>query len=350
MRIVVDAMGSDNAPFPEVRGAVETSLSSTLEVVLVGDADRLNAALAAYPKRGGIEVVHASQAITMNDAPVLAIRQKKDCSLLVGLRLVKEGKADGIVCAGNTGAVMVGARTVLGPIPGVARSAICQMLPTRKDPVIILDLGANVDCTARHLCEFAEMGMVYCMSTLKVKNPRVGLLNIGEEQAKGNEVAKAVHRSLTEAKQINFIGNVEPKAVFSGDVDVVVCDGFVGNVILKTGEAVASLMTTLVRRELQSSWAATVGALLSRRAFKRLKKKIDPDAYPGAPLLGVNGIVTILHGSSSARGVANAIRGTAEAVGSGLNDHIRDSIAELRAAEARLRREDRQLQHQETGT
>ncbi len=350
MRIVLDAMGSDNAPFPEVRGAVEASLNSDVHVLLVGDQERLNSALAAYPKRGNIEVVHASQAITMNDSPVLAVRQKKDASLLVGLRLVKEGRGDGFLSAGNTGAVMVAARTIWGPIPGVARSAICQVLPTRKDPVVILDLGANVDCTARHLCEFAEMGMVYSKFTLGVKNPRVGLLNIGEEQAKGNEVAKSVHRSLTEAVQINFIGNVEPKAVFSGDVDVVVCDGFVGNVILKTSEAVASLMTMLVRRELESSWVAMAGAFLSRGAFRRLKSTIDPNAHPGAPLLGVNGVLTILHGSSSHKGIANGIKGTAFLVSTGLITHIRESVAELRAAEARLKEVDATNHHRETGT
>jgi glycerol-3-phosphate acyltransferase PlsX len=348
MRIVLDAMGSDNAPFPEVRGAVEASLSSDAQILLVGDQERLTSALAAYPKRGQIEVVHASQSITMNDSPVLAVRQKKDSSLSVGLRLIKEGRGDGFLSAGNTGAVMVAARTILGPVPGVARSAICQMLPTRKDPVVILDLGANVDCSARHLCEFAEMGMVYSKFTLGVKNPRVGLLNIGEEQAKGNEMAKSVHRSLTEAKQINFIGNVEPKAVFSGDVDVVVCDGFVGNVILKTSEAVASLMTTLVRRELESTWVAMVGALLSRGAFKRLKNTIDPNAHPGAPLLGINGVLTILHGSSSHKGIANGIKGTAHLVSTGLITHIRESVAELRAAEARLIREDSTRDQQET--
>lgn len=340
MRIIVDAMGSDNAPFPEVRGAVETSLNADIAIVLVGDEERLKSALAAYPKHGALEIVHASQAISMNDSPVMAVRQKKDSSLLVGLRLVKEGKGDAFVSAGNTGAVMVGSRTVLGPVPGVARSAICQVLPTRKQPVVILDLGANVDCSARHLCEFAEMGMVYSKFMVGVRNPRVGLLNIGEEQAKGNEVAKSVHRSLTEATQINFIGNVEPKAVFSGDVDVVVCDGFVGNVILKTSEAVASLMTTLVRRELESTWVAMAGAFLSRGAFKRLKKTIDPNAHPGAPLLGINGVVTILHGSSTHKGIANGIRGAAGLVEFGVIDHIRESMVELRAAEARLNEED----------
>jgi glycerol-3-phosphate acyltransferase PlsX len=269
----------------------------------------------------------------MTDSPVMAVRQKKDSSLLVALRLVKEGKADGVVSAGNTGAVMVAARTILGPIQGVARSAICQTLPTTKDPVLILDLGANVDCSARHLCEFAEMGVIYSRFALGVENPRVGLLNIGEEQLKGNELAKTVHRNLSAAKQINFVGNIEPKALFKGEVDVLVCDGFVGNLLLKTSEAVATLVTTLVRRELRSTLLSKIGGLLSLGAYRRLKKIVDPNEYTGAPLLGVNGIVIILHGASSARGVSNAIRGACLEVECELNEHIRVAVQAMRSSE-----------------
>ncbi|MBI5095776.1 MAG: phosphate acyltransferase PlsX [Candidatus Hydrogenedentes bacterium] len=333
MRIALDAMGSDNAPGPEVRGAVEASLRSGVEVILVGDQAVLEPALAAIPKRGKVSIVHASEVIRMTDSPVMAVRQKKDSSLLVALRLVKEGKADGVVSAGNTGAVMVAARTILGPIQGVARSAICQTLPTTKDPVLILDLGANVDCSARHLCEFAEMGVIYSRYALGVQNPRVGLLNIGEEQLKGNELAKTVHRTLSAAKQINFVGNIEPKALFKGEVDVLVCDGFVGNLVLKTSEAVAGLVTTLVRRELRSSLLSKIGGLLSLGAYRRLKKTVDPNEYTGAPLLGVNGIVIILHGASNARGVANAIRGACIEVECELNEHIREAVHAMRRTE-----------------
>ncbi|MDQ1257245.1 MAG: Phosphate acyltransferase, partial [Candidatus Hydrogenedentes bacterium] len=287
MRIAIDAMGSDRAPVSEVHGAVVAAKSLGVDVLLVGDENELKPALGSYRNPRRITVVHASEVIGMQDAPVSAVRTKKDSSLMVALRLVKSGEADAVVSAANTGAVMVGARVVLGPIRGVARSAICQTLPTVKDPVLILDLGANVDCTARHLCEFAEMGMVYSKSVIGAKNPRVGLLNIGEEIAKGNEVAKAVHRSLSAAKHINFIGNVEPSAMIDGAADVVVCDGFVGNMVLKTSEAVARLLTSTLKRELKSSLLSRFGALLSMAAFKRLKKGFDPNEYTGAPLLGV---------------------------------------------------------------
>ena len=327
-------MGSDRAPYVEVHGAVVASMSSGTEVVLVGDEQELQPALAAYRKPHRVSIVHAPEAIRMDEHPAKAIRTKKDSSLLVALRLVKEGGADGFVSAGNTGAVMMGARTVLGPIRGVARSAICQALPTSKDPVLVIDLGANVDCTVRHLCEFAEMGMVYSERVLGVTNPRVGLLNIGEEQVKGNEIAKAVHSTLNAVEHINFIGNVEPKGLYGGVADVVVCDGFVGNLMLKTSEAAGSLMSTLLKRELSSTWLSKVGALLSMGAFRRLKKAVDPNEYIGAPLLGVNGNVIICHGASTARGICNSIKGACRAAEAAVNAHIREGIQRLRKSEA----------------
>lgn len=336
MRIALDAMGSDAAPDPEIQGAVAASLETDAEIVLVGDESMLKQKLDAYPKRGNVSVVHASDRVLMDDAPMVAIRKKKDSSLLVGLRMVKDGDAVGFLSAGNTGAVMLGARVVLGPIRGVARSAICQVLPTKQDPVVVLDLGANVDCTADHLCQFAEMGQVYCQLTFGVEKPRVGLLNIGEEQIKGNEIAKRVHHRLTATPHVNFIGNIEPKAMFAGKADVVVCDGFVGNLLLKSAEATADLVKTLIERELRASVVSTIGAALSLGAFKRLRRKTDPNLQPGAPLLGVNGIVIIAHGSCNADGIKNALLGIeAEAV-LGLNDHIREGIETLRDAEAHL--------------
>jgi len=333
MRIALDAMGSDRAPVSEVHGAVVACKSSGAEVLLVGDEKELKPALAAYRNPERVSIVHASEVIAMDDLPVMAVRQKKDASLLVGLRLVKTGEADAFVSAGNTGAVMVGARTVLGPIRGVARSAICQMLPTMGKPVLVLDLGANVDCTARQLCEFAEMGMIYSERVLGVDKPRVGLLNIGEEDAKGNEVAKAVHRNLSALEHIRFIGNVEPSAMYQGVADVAVCDGFVGNMVLKTSEATARLVAALLKRELKASWLSRLGALGSLRAFNRLKKDLDPNEYSGAPLLGVNGIVIILHGSCTARAVVNGIQGACRAVEACLNEHIEHGVQGLREAE-----------------
>lgn len=336
MRMVLDAMGSDDAPGPEVGGAVEAGRADNTEVILVGDKPEIEAELAKHPACPNIQVIHASEAITMDENPALAVRKKKDSSLLVALRLVKEGEADAFLSAGNTGAVMLGARVVLGPIPGVSRSAICQVLPTINDPVVVLDLGANVNCTAQHLCEFAEMGHVFSQRALGVKKPRVGLLNIGEEQVKGTEVAKTVHRTLTETPHINFIGNVEPKALFSGNADVVVCDGFVGNVILKTSEAVAMLLKTLTERELKATPISKLGGLLSLGAFKRLKLTTDPNEQRGAPLLGVKGIVIIVHGSCTANGIANAILGAREEYKLGVNEHIQKGIEGLRASVATL--------------
>lgn len=336
MRIAVDAMGSDGAPDAEVEGAVAASLQTDVEVLLVGNESVLTEKLEAFPKRGGISIVHASEAIGMNESPVTSVRNKKDASLLVAMRLVKEGKADAVVSAGNTGAVMVGARTILGPIRGVARSAICQALPTVSGRVVVLDLGANVDCTARHLCEFAEMGVAYSRYALGVENPRVGLLNIGEEDVKGHRVAKEVHQNLTAAPHVNFIGNIEPKALFAGAADVVVCDGFIGNIILKTSEAVASFMARLMREKLESSNMSKLGAVLARKSLQDLKHTIDPNEYPGAPLLGVNGIVIILHGSSTGRGVENAITGAKVSLENRLNEHIREGIEELRGVEREM--------------
>ena len=307
MRIALDAMGADAAPEVEIEGAVAASLEASHEIILVGDEAVLRPRLDAYSKKGNLRIVHASERIGMHESPVLAVRGKKDSSLLVAMRLVKNGEADAIVSAGNTGAVMVSARTVIGPIRGVARSAICQALPTATGQVVVLDLGANVDCSARHLCEFAEMGMAYSTYALGVKNPRVGLLNIGEEEAKGTQVSKEVHRALTAATHVNFVGNVEPKAMYNGAADVVVCDGFIGNVILKTSEAVAGVMGKLMKEKLTSSSMNKLGAVLARSALQDIKETVDPNYHPGAPLLGINGIVIISGGSIGGIGSLSAV-------------------------------------------
>lgn len=337
MRIVVDAMGSDNAPDPEVKGAVAASLLSDDEIILVGDKPTLEKALQSYPKRGRIRVVHAGERVAMTDSPMVAVRKKKDSSLLVGLRLVKEGEADAFISAGNTGAVMMGSRVVLGPIKGVSRSALCQSLPTIPGrPVVALDLGANVDCTAQHLVDFASMGSIFAKLTLGVENPRVGLINIGEETSKGNEIAKVVHQQLTAAQHVNFIGNIEPKAMYEGQADVVVCDGFVGNIILKTSEAVAKLIKSMLEEELRANLVRMAGAALSRGAFHGLKKRTDPNERPGAPLLGVNGIVAILHGSCNHEAITNAILGARKEHELKLNTRIREMIESVHADVAQL--------------
>lgn len=336
MRIAIDAMGSDNAPTPEVNGALKAcEKHGDIELILVGPEERLKAALGkrAHPR---ISIVNATEVITMSDTPMMGVRKKKDASLLVAMRMVKQGQADAVMSAGNTGAVMLAARIILRQIAGVTRMPICQLMPTTTGTCLVLDLGANVDCDARHLCDFAEMGVVYSQDVLRKTSPRVGLLNIGEEQAKGSEVAKAVHQTLTAAPHINFIGNVEPKALYRGEADVVVCDGFVGNVFLKTSEAAGSFVKTLLTREFKSSVFTMLGALLSRSAFKRLKQTIDPNEYGGAPLLGVDGVVIIMHGATNAKGVMNGINVARTAIAHNINKHIQEGIAEIRSTEARF--------------
>ncbi len=333
MRIALDAMGSDAAPDIEVEGAVQASLNSDVEIVLVGDEDLLREKLSAHAKMGNIQVEHAPEVIGAHESPVMAVRKKRQSSLSVAMRMVKEGVAQAIISAGNTGAVMVAARIILGPIPGVLRPAVSQTLPNLTGKAVVLDLGANVDCSARQLCQFAEMGIAYSRYALGVENPRVALLNIGEENLKGGAIAREAHAILSRAKHLNFVGNVEPRAMTEGKADVVVCDGFIGNLFLKTTEAVGYFMGKLIRETFESTSMSKIGAVLARKALMQMKQTVDPNEYPGAPLLGINGTVTILHGSCSAKGVENAIVGTRIAVENNLIDHIRENIRLLRPVE-----------------
>jgi phosphate acyltransferase len=334
VRIALDAMGSDTPPHVEVEGAVHASLNSDIEIVLVGDESLLQEKLAAYPKKGHISIRHAPETIEPHEPPVMAVRKKKQSSLLIAMRMVKEGEAEAVISAGNTGAVMVAARTILGPIPGVARPAISQTLPTLQGRTVMLDLGANVDCSARQLCQFAEMGIAYSHYALGVENPRVALLNIGEENLKGGAIAREAYTSLSQTPHVNFVGNVEPRALSEGKADVVVCDGFIGNLFLKTSEAVAYFMGKMIREHFESSSMSKIGAVLARKALMQMKQKVDPNEYPGAPLLGINKTVIILHGSCAPRGVENAIFGTRTAIENNLIEHIRESIRVLRGNES----------------
>jgi len=325
-------MGSDHAPDVEVEGAVHASLNSDIEIILVGDEAQIEEKLAAYPKKGNITIQHAPQVIGMHEQPVLAVRQKKQSSLLVAMRLVKGGEAQGVVSAGNTGAVMVAARTILGSIHGVARSAISQAFPAMTGDVVLLDLGANVDCTTRQLCEFAEMGVAYSRYALGVEEPRVALLNIGEEGGKGGAVAREVYHNLSAAKHVNFVGNVEPRTLYEGKADVVVCDGFIGNLFLKTSEAAAYFMGKMLREYFESSSMSKIGAVLARKALSQLRHRVDPNEQPGAPLLGINGTVIVQHGSCFPRGIENAVYGARVAIENNLNEHIHNNIMKLRQA------------------
>ena len=333
MRIALDVMGSDSAPDVELEGAVRASLEDDTEVLCVGDQPVIEEKLAAFSKKGDIRVVHAAEAIGMDEKPVLAVRRKKDASLLVALRLVKSGEADAVVSAGNTGAVMVGGRAILGCIRGVSRCAISQALPTIAGQAVMLDLGANVDCTTQQLCEFAEMGIAYSSYALGVEQPRLGLLNIGQEMQKGGQVAREAYLRLQALPHINFVGNVEPPNIFQGEADVVVCDGFVGNLFLKTSEAAGAFMGKMIREYFERSSRSKLGALLARNALKDLRKRVDPNEYPGAPLLGMRGVVFIVHGSATPAGVANAIAGARTAFENRLIDHVRENIDLLRREE-----------------
>ena len=335
--IVLDAMGSDRAPDPEVKGAILACRNYPVRVHLVGPEDRIRPVLERYTSgraRGRfatenhsraplpVQIVHTDQWIEMHDKVAVAIRQKPHSSMRVGLKLVREGKATAFITAGNTGAAMATAKMVLGNLPGVDRPALATVMPTSAgSPCVLLDAGANVDCKPHNLEQFAVMGELYARSVLKIAHPRVGLLSIGEEEGKGNELTKDSF-ALLNGLAMNFIGNVEGRDIFNGHADVIVCDGFVGNVALKTSEGLARLVRDLLRRSLTSTVTARAGALLSRNAFRDFKKRLDYSEYGGAPLLGVRGVCIVGHGSSSDRAIMNAIRVAAEAAQSHMTSHL----------------------------
>src|SRR5271154_97073 len=329
--IALDAMGSDKAPKPEIEGALQAARHHGVRVLLVGPSPLLKAELAHYPgaSRLPIEVVHASEVITMEDK-VDAIRGKRDSSIRVGLRLVREGHAVGFVTAGNTGAAMAAAKVVLGALPGVDRPALAAAFPTvNNTAAILLDVGANVDCTPNNLEQFAVMGDIYCRSIFGMKHPRVGLLSIGEEEGKGNELTREAFQ-LLKRLPINFIGNVEGRDLYNGHVDVIVADGFVGNVALKTSEGVARLVRAVLKETLKSTITSQVGAYLSRNAFSDFKKRLDHTEYGGAPLLGIKGVCIITHGSSNANAIKNAVRVAAEFSERRINESIEQGLGKLR--------------------
>jgi len=339
--IALDAMGSDRAPKPEIEGAILASRQYDVRVLLVGPESEVKAELDRHPSavRLPIEIVHASEHITMEDK-VEAIRAKRDSSMRVGLRLVREGQANGFVTAGNTGAAMATAKVVLGAVPGVDRPALAAVFPTAPGPAaMLLDVGANVDCTPQNLEQFAVMGEVYFRAMFgnlfgkrsATLGPRVGLLSIGEEESKGNELTREAFQLLKQLP-LNFVGNVEGRDLYNGKVDVIVADGFVGNVALKISEGVANLVRTALKESLKATITRQVGALLSRSAFTDFKKRLDHTEYGGAPLLGVKGVCIITHGSSNANAIKNAVRVAAEFSKRGINDSIERRLAAVRPA------------------
>jgi phosphate acyltransferase len=343
--IALDAMGSDRAPKPEIEGALLAARQYGARVLLVGPESVLKAELGRHRSaaRLPIEVVHASEYITMEDK-LEAIRAKRDSSMRVGLRLVREGQAAGFVTAGNTGAAMATAKIVLGAVPGVDRPALVAVFPTApRTPAILLDVGANVDCKPHNLEQFAVMGDIYFRAMFGknpgdrfgmrpgMPGPRVGLLSIGEEESKGNELTREAFRRLKQLP-LNFVGNVEGRDLYNGQVDVIVADGFVGNVALKISEGVVNLIRTALKESLRATITRQVGALLSRSAFTDFKKRLDHTEYGGAPLLGVKGVCIITHGSSNANAMKNAVRVAAEFAERGINQSIERGLAALRPA------------------
>lgn len=329
MRIAVDAMGGDFAPREIVKGAVDGAnrLAGVSQVVLVGDQDAIRKELDACPgRKDKIEIRHASEVVGMNEAPALAVRRKRDSSIGRAIDLVKTGDADAVVSAGNTGAVVVAATLKLRTLEGVERPAIAAVLPTTDRPFILIDAGANTDCSPGMLGEFAYMGNVYSRMILKQPNPAVGLLSIGGEEIKGNDITRETYGLLTESP-LNFRGNVEGHDLFRGETDVVVCDGFVGNIVLKTSESTALAVARWTKQEYMKNPLRMAGVLLLAGALKAMKRRLDPEMYGGAPLLGVNGVCIITHGSSSAKAIYHALRVASASVHQHLNEAI---VSEIR--------------------
>jgi glycerol-3-phosphate acyltransferase PlsX len=336
MRVALDAMGGDFAPLETVNGAIEAVKEFPCEVVLVGDKVKIEEVLHKCPgwEKLPISVHHASQTIDMHDQPGVAVRRKKDASVVVATQLVKEGKCDVVIAAGSTGAAVAAALFGLGRIKGIERPTIATPIPNLTGTTILLDSGAHVDSKPKHLVQSAIMGSIYAKYIMGVPNPRVGLLNIGEEDSKGNEQALATFPLLKQLRTINFIGNVEGRDIPKGTVDVVVCDGFVGNIVLKLGEGLASAIMQLIKDAISQSGIVTkLASLMVLPALRSLKKKLDYAEYGGAPLLGVDGGFIICHGSSHAKAIKNAIRVAKEFAEQRVVDHIRENIAREGLAE-----------------
>lgn len=329
MRIALDAMGGDYAPKEIVLGAIEAiETIPGITVSLVGKTDEIIKYLPENFGSNRIEIVEATEIIEMDDHPSMAYRRKKDASVTVATRLVKDGKADAIVSAGSTGGQMVSSLFVLGRIKGVERPAIGTIFPTLQGGKLLLDAGANADAKPSNLLQFALMGNTYAKDVLKISNPKVALVNIGEEATKGNELAINTYEVLSNEKGINFIGNIEGRNIPLGVADVMVCDGFVGNIILKTAEGMASTIMALIKEEVEKSIRGKIGAAVMLPVFKGVKQKMDYAEYGGAPLLGVNGVSIICHGSSKAKAIKNAIKVAVDCVNNKFVIHLKEKFGE----------------------
>ncbi|HET8948327.1 MAG TPA: phosphate acyltransferase PlsX [Candidatus Polarisedimenticolia bacterium] len=327
--IAIDAMGGDHAPAHPVAGAILAARELHVPIVLVGRRPEIEAELKHHHASGlPISVRHADEVVGMEESPVNAFRRKKDSSIHVGATMLKDGEVQAFLSAGNTGAVMTTVKVLCGVLEGVERPALCAVVPNLHGPSVWLDVGANVDCRPDHLAQFAVMGHLYAREVLAITSPRVGLMSVGEEAGKGNDVTREAFRILKETP-LNFIGNVEGRDIFSGKADVIVCDGFIGNVSLKAVESAAEALLHFMKDEIGKSAMAKIGYLLARPAFRAFRRKVDYAEYGGVPLLGVRGTAIVCHGGSSARAIKNAVRAALEFNRHNVNDRIRDEIVAL---------------------
>lgn len=326
--IALDAMGGDNAPAEMIKGAVEAvNMESSMKVFLIGKKEVVEQELGKYQyNKEQIEIVPASEIIETAEPPVNAIRKKKDSSIVVGMKMVKEGRADAFVSAGSSGAVLVGGQVIVGRIKGVERPPLAPLIPTEKGVTLLIDCGANVDARPSHLVQFAKMGSIYMEHVVGVKNPKVGIVNIGAEEEKGNALVKETFPLLKEQRDINFIGSVEAREIPHGQADVVVCEAFAGNIILKLYEGVGSVLIDKIKEGMMSSLRSKIGALLVKPALKATLKKFDASEYGGAPLLGLNGLVVKTHGSSKAKEVRNTLLQCVTFKKQKINEKIKESI------------------------
>ena len=328
VKVAVDAMGGDNAPGEIVKGAVDAVCAEKkIKVFLVGKEEQVKAELSKYTyPQEQVEVVNATEVIAMAEPPVAAIRGKKDSSIVKGLYMVREGKCDAFVSAGSTGAVLAGGQVIVGRSKGVERPPLAPLIPTEKGASLLIDCGANVDARPSHLVQFARMGSIYMEHVMGVKNPRVAIVNIGAEEEKGNALVKETFPLLKECRDINFIGSIEAREIPHGGADVIVCEAFVGNVILKLYEGVGATLISKVKSGMLVNLRSKIGALLVKPALKETLKSFDSSQYGGAPLLGLNGLVVKTHGNSKAKEVCNSILQCMTFKEQGINDKIRESL------------------------
>lgn len=334
--IAMDAMGGDNAPVEMIKGAVEAvNMESSMKVFLIGKKEVVEQELGKYQyNKEQIEIVSASEIIETAEPPVNAIRKKKDSSIVVGMKMVKEGKADAFVSAGSSGAVLVGGQVIVGRIKGVERPPLAPLIPTEKGVTLLIDCGANVDARPSHLVQFAKMGSIYMENVVGVKNPKVGIVNIGAEEEKGNALVKETFPLLKEQTDINFIGSVEAREIPHGQADVVVCEAFAGNIILKLYEGVGAVLIDKIKEGMMSTLRSKIGALLAKPALKTTLKQFDASEYGGAPLLGLNGLVVKTHGSSKSKEVRNTLLQCVTFKQQKINEKIKESIqSDQRSAE-----------------